>query len=148
MKSSNVLLKTCAAKNLMISVSKNVITLPNSIVTFFDTANYTSLLAESDENAVYVPMYNKKTRIGVALSELEAKNIIAKDKSKRLSEKEDAKKEAFLPPHLSIIERTGSSYNSLSFRWRSLDGEIWPAWRRIWQLYYFKRPYWLYKYGL
>ena len=90
---------------------KNVITLPNSIVTFFDTANYTSLLSESDENAVYVPMYNKKTRIGVALSEFEAKNIIAKDKSKRLSQKEDAKKEAFLPPHLSVIERTGSSYN-------------------------------------
>lgn len=94
---------------------KNVITLPNSIVTFFDTANYTSLLAESDENAVYVPMYNKKTRIGVALSELEAKNIIAKDKSKRLSEKEDAKKETFLPPHLSVIERTGSSYNFFKF---------------------------------
>lgn len=94
---------------------KNVITLPNSIVTFFDTANYTSLLSESDENAVYVPMYNKKTRIGVALSEFEAKNIIAKDKSKRLSQKEDAKKEAFLPPHLSVIERTGSSYNFFKF---------------------------------
>ena len=94
---------------------KNVITLPNSIVTFFDTANYTSLLSESDENAVYVPMYNKKTRIGVALSELEAKNMISKDKSKRLSEKEDAKKETFLPPHLSVIERTGSSYNFFKF---------------------------------
>ena len=94
MKSSNVLLKTCAAKNFDDKRFKNVITLPNSIVTFFDTANYTSLLAESDENAVYVPMYNKKTRIGVALSELEAKKYYCQDKSKRLSEKEDAKKEA------------------------------------------------------
>ena len=41
---------------------KNVITLPNSIVTFFDTANYTSLLAESDENAVHILLGQTHTR--------------------------------------------------------------------------------------
>ena len=56
-----------------------------------------------------------KTKIGVYTSCENAKKAIESKKEKNARKKEAEKKEAFLPPHLSEIERTGSDYSYFRF---------------------------------
>lgn len=79
----------------------------NCIHIFYDTKDYSALLAGKE--ALYIALYDNH-RLGIFDSNEDADNAIASDKKKRAEKKTVNKKDVFLPPHLSTIERTGSSY--------------------------------------
>lgn len=91
---------------------RNTIVQPNSVSVFFDAQNWTELLSKAENDTLQVVMY-KKRKIGIALSKTAADSIIENHKNK-------SKKDSFLPPHLSVIKRTGSNYNFF----RMTDGNV------------------------
>lgn len=95
-------------------VFANTVKSSTCITTFFDKVNYSELVEESPDDCLYIAMYDR-TKIGVYTSCENAKKAIESKKEKNAEKKEAEKKEAFLPPHLSEIERTGSDYSYFRF---------------------------------
>lgn len=95
----------------------NRIVCSNCIHVFYDTLNYRELLKES--TALYIVRYDK-SKLGIFKSKEAADQAIETDKKKRLEQKASNRKDTFLPPHLSTIERTGSNYKFF----RLSDGNI------------------------
>jgi len=95
-------------------VFANTVKSSTCITTFFDKVNYSELVEESPDDCLYIAMYDR-TKIGVYTSCENAKKAIESKKEKNAGKKEAEKKEAFLPPHLSEIERTGSDYSYFRF---------------------------------
>lgn len=99
---------------------KNIITTDDSLRTYYDTKDYSELVKQSENGMLYLADYANH-RIGAFLSKEEAEDVVADVKSKKAAEIK--KKETFLPPHLSRIERTGSNYDFFRFT----DGNILKA---------------------
>ena len=102
------------------SMFANRVRLSNCIHIFYDKANFQDMIDNSDNKTLFIPMY-EKTRLGVFESRRLADDAILEHKKLTEAKKSGkAKKNVFLPPHLSHIERTGSDYNFF----RISDGNI------------------------
>lgn len=88
-----------------------------SIYTFWDGKDYRPALANG--NTGYFVCYEER-KLGFFTEKADALKAIAAEKAKQKEKKEAAKKESFLPPHLSEIKRTGSDYKYF----RLTDGNI------------------------
>lgn len=100
------------------SMFANKVRTSNCIHIFYDKQNFSKML--EDNSILFIPMYDK-TRLGVFSSKELADKAITEHKSMTAAKKiGNSKKEAFLPPHLSHIERTGSNYDFF----RISDGNI------------------------
>lgn len=108
----------------------NQITFPGAKLTSRCSENWVELLDKAPDGILRLVLY-EKTRIGLVFSDEEAKAVIEEHQKKKEA-KETAKKSAFLPPHLSHIERTGSCYkyycvtdpNILSAKYNLRGGEF------------------------
>lgn len=89
----------------------NKISVTNGSVFFYTTTNFAEKAMEAEDKVLRVVCYDKKHLLAACTSDEDAAKVIAEDKAKKMQQKESAKKETFLPPHLSNIERTGSNYN-------------------------------------
>jgi len=96
---------------------KNTVTSSDAIRIYYDTKDYSELVKESGK--LFLTSYAGR-KIGVFMSAEEADEAVKGHKEKIAAEKKKEKKEAFLPPHLSKIERTGSDYGFFRFS----DGNI------------------------
>lgn len=99
---------------------KNSVSTETALIVYYDTKDYSELVKQSDNNTLYIASYENR-RIGVGLTREEAEELISDVKMKKSAEVK--KKETFLPPHLSTIERTGSNYDFFRFT----DGNILKA---------------------
>lgn len=77
---------------------------------FYTQTNFADLAENAENNTLSIVLYDNKL-LDVFSSKQEAEEAVQKDKEKKNKQKELSKKNAFLPPHLSNIERTGSNYN-------------------------------------
>lgn len=105
------------SKSSGLSRFANRVVCSNCIHIFYDTMNYKELLTGSD--ALYIVMYDK-SKLGIFKAKEAAEQAIETDKEKRIEKKASNRKDAFLPPHLSSIERTGSNYKFF----RLSDGNV------------------------
>lgn len=99
---------------------KNSVTTKDSLLIYYDAKDYSELVKQSENDTLYLVDYANH-RIGVCWSREKAEELVADVKAKKAAEFK--KKETFLPPHLSKIERTGSNYDFFRFR----DGNIMKA---------------------
>lgn len=99
---------------------KNSVSTETALIVYYDTKDYSELVKQSDNNTLYIASYENR-RIGVGLTREDAEELISDVKMKKSAEVK--KKETFLPPHLSTIERTGSNYDFFRFT----DGNILKA---------------------
>lgn len=99
---------------------KNAVRTENSLLIYYDAKNYSELVKQSENDTLYLVDYANH-RLGVCWSREKAEELVADVKAKKAAETK--KKETFLPPHLSRIERTGSNYDFFRFR----DGNILKA---------------------
>ena len=99
---------------------KNSVATETALIVYYDTKDYSELVKQSENSTLYIASYENR-RIGVGLTREEAEELISDVKMKKSAEAK--KKETFLPPHLSTIERTGSNYDFFRFT----DGNILKA---------------------
>lgn len=95
----------------------NRVTLPDCIHIFYDVKRYDLLLENCDK--IFIALYDKN-RIGVYDKKEDAEKAVETHKKNKADAKNAQKKDAFLPPHLSSIERTGSNYKYF----RMSDGNV------------------------
>lgn len=86
--------------------------------TFYSETNLSEMLKDSEDGTIRIVIRGNK-RIGIFKTQDEAEAAVAADKEKNL-QKTKEKKSAFLPPHLTNIERTGSNYRFF----RVTDGNV------------------------
>ena len=98
---------------------KNTVTCSDCMKIYYDTRDYSDTVKSSVSGELFIAEYDRR-RIAVCMTKEEAEDAIKDHKEKIAAEKAKEKKEAFLPPHLSKIERTGSDYNFFRFS----DGNI------------------------
>lgn len=131
-----------ARKYAIVNVTKNIleseasgegfynhIALPGARLSIRDSQDWSSLFDQSEDGILRLVIYGNR-KLGLCFSDKEANDLIADHKAK--NEKSSSRKEAFLPPHLSRVERDGSNYsyfrmsdpNVLSARYGLRGGEF------------------------
>lgn len=95
----------------------NKVKCDNGFRIFYDSQNFSLLLEDTGE--IHAVLYGNK-KIGIYETLDKANDAIENHKKKISNEKLSNKKDVFLPPHLSSIERTGSNYNFF----RMTDGNV------------------------
>lgn len=105
---------------------------PEMSITVKDQEDWLTLIDKSADGILRLVAYGEKRfeKLGLCLTDEEAEKLISACKQK--NEKEISRKASLLPPHLSSIRRTGSSYkrywltdpNILSARYHLRGGEF------------------------
>ena len=88
-------------------IFRNHFSYPEGVAMYCDTQDWSGLPETAEDGILRVVCY-EDAKIGLCFSDKEAEELIASHKERM--KKKVVKKETFLPPHLSLIERTGSSY--------------------------------------